>query len=68
MFELVIEGIDGLFIELIEIECKGISYIYDMMKFLIEKNLDVDYYFIIGVDMVEYLFKWYCIDEFVKMV
>ncbi|MCC9970157.1 nicotinate-nucleotide adenylyltransferase, partial [Streptococcus agalactiae] len=28
----------------------------------------VDYYFIIGADMVEYLPKWHRIDELVKMV
>ncbi|HFU0730164.1 TPA: nicotinate-nucleotide adenylyltransferase [Streptococcus agalactiae] len=68
MLELAIEGIDGLSIEPIEIERKGISYTYDTMKLLIEKNPDVDYYFIIGADMVEYLPKWHRIDELVKMV
>ena len=38
------------------------------MKLLIEKNPDVDYYFIIGADMVDYLPKWYKIDELIKMV
>lgn len=37
MLELAIEGIDGLSIEPIEIERKGISYTYDTMKLLIEK-------------------------------
>ena len=55
-------------IETIELERKGISYTYDTMKLLIEKNPDVDYYFIIGADMVDYLPKWYKIDELIKMV
>ena len=38
------------------------------MKLLTEKNPDTDYYFIIGADMVDYLPKWYRIDELVEMV
>lgn len=68
MLELAIEGIDGLVIETIELERKGISYTYDTMKILTEKNPDTDYYFIIGTDMVDYLPKWYRIDELVDMV
>lgn len=68
MLELAIEGIDGLVIETIELERKGISYTYDTMKILTEKNPDMDYYFIIGADMVDYLPKWYRIDELVDMV
>lgn len=68
MLELAIDGVEGLGIETIELERKGISYTYDTMKLLTEKNPDVDYYFIIGADMVDYLPKWYKIDELVKMV
>ena len=68
MLELAIDGIEGLAIETIELERKGISYTYDTMKLLTEKNPDTDYYFIIGADMVEYLPKWYRIDELVDMV
>ena len=38
------------------------------MKILTEKNPDTDYYFIIGADMVDYLPKWYRIDELVDLV
>lgn len=68
MLELAIEGVEGLGIETIELERKGISYTYDTMKLLTEKNPDVDYYFIIGADMVDYLPKWYRIDDLIKMV
>ena len=68
MLELAIEGIDGLGIETIELERKGVSYTYETMKLLTEKNTDVDYYFIIGADMVDYLPKWHKIDELIKMV
>ena len=68
MLELAIEGIEGLAIETIELERKGISYTYDTMKILTEQYPDTDYYFIIGADMVDYLPKWYRIDELVDMV
>ena len=68
MLQLAIEGIEGLDIETIELERKGISYTYDTMKLLTEKNPDVDYYFIIGADMVDYLPKWHKIDELMQLV
>lgn len=68
MLELAIKGYEGLSIETIEIERKGISYTFDTMTLLKEKNPDVDYYFIIGADMVDYLPKWHRIDELVEMV
>ena len=68
MLELAIDRIEGLAIETIELERKGISYTYDTMKLLTEKNPDTDYYFIIGADMVDYLPKWYRIDELIDMV
>ena len=68
MLELAIDGIEGLEIETIELERKGISYTYDTMKLLNERDPDTDYYFIIGADMVDYLPKWYRIDELVEMV
>lgn len=68
MLELAIKGIEGLAIETIELKRKGVSYTYDTMKDLIEQNPDVDYYFIIGADMVDYLPKWHKIDELIQMV
>ncbi|CAI3364198.1 nicotinate-nucleotide adenylyltransferase [Enterococcus cecorum] len=55
-------------IEQAELQRRGKSYTYDTMKALIAQNPDTDYYFIIGGDMVEYLPKWYKIDELVEMV
>ena len=68
MLKMAMAGINGLGIETIELERRGISYTYDTMKLLIKKNPDTDYFFIIGADMVEYLPKWYKIDELVQMV
>ena len=68
MLELAIDGIEGLEIEMIELERKGISYTYDTMILLNERDPDTDYYFIIGADMVDYLPKWHRIDELVEIV
>lgn len=68
MLGLALEDYPDLGIEMIEIERGGISYSYDTMKLLKEKNPTTKYYFIIGQDMVEYLPKWYKIDELMEMV
>lgn len=68
MLKMAIAGMEGLGIETIELERRGISYTYDTMKLLKEKNPDTDYYFIIGADMVDYLPKWHRIDELVQLV
>ncbi|HEL1150041.1 TPA: nicotinate-nucleotide adenylyltransferase [Streptococcus equi subsp. zooepidemicus] len=68
MLELAIQETEGLAIEEIELTRQGVSYTYDTMKLLIEQNPDVDYYFIIGADMVDYLSKWHRIDELIHMV
>lgn len=68
MLQLAIGHVPNLGIETIELERKGVSYTYDTMKLLTEANPDVDYYFIIGADMVDYLPKWHRIDELVHLV
>lgn len=55
-------------VETIEIERGGKSYTYDTMVELTEQNPDTEYYFIIGTDMVNYLPKWYKIDELQQLV
>ncbi|MDZ5591015.1 nicotinate-nucleotide adenylyltransferase [Enterococcus cecorum] len=68
MLKLAIADNSLFDIEQAELQRKGKSYTYDTMKALIAQNPDTDYYFIIGGDMVEYLPKWYKIDELVEMV
>lgn len=68
MLKLAVEDNPNLGIELAEINRKGKSYTYDTMKKLVEANPDTDYYFIVGGDMIEYLPKWYKIDELMKMI
>lgn len=55
-------------LELCEIERGGVSYSFDTLTYLKQQHPDTDYYFIIGADMVNYLPKWYRIDDLVKMV
>lgn len=55
-------------VEKIELERSGPSYTYDTMELLHQKNDGTEFYFIIGADMVEYLPKWYKIDDLLKLV
>lgn len=44
------------------------SYTYDTVRLLKVRHPEVDFYFIIGGDMANYLPKWHRIDELVQMV
>ena len=68
MVELATEDNDYFNVEKAEIERGGKSYTYDTIVKLKEENPDTEYYFIIGGDMVEYLPKWYKIDELAQLV
>jgi len=68
MLTRAIHGQPCFKIEMIELEREGPSYTYDTMVLLTNKEKDVEFYFIIGADMIEYLSKWYKIDELIKMV
>ncbi|MGX4686600.1 nicotinate-nucleotide adenylyltransferase [Vagococcus sp. JNUCC 83] len=68
MLELSVESSSYLKVELAEVYRQGKSYTYDTMESLIAKNPNTDYYFVIGGDMVDYLPKWYKIDELVNMI
>ncbi|MGM9987675.1 MAG: nicotinate-nucleotide adenylyltransferase [Bacillaceae bacterium] len=68
MVEAAIEGEPSFSICTIELEREGITYTYDTMKELVKRYPDDAFYFIIGGDMVEYLPKWYRIDELIKLV
>lgn len=68
MLKLATEGISFFKVETIELERLGPSYSYDTMKQLIDRYPTVQFHFIIGGDMIEYLPKWYKIEELLKMV
>lgn len=68
MLKLAIESNPSFKLQLIEMERQGPSYTYDTMKLLRGKYPEVQFYFIIGADMVEYLPKWHKIDELLGIV
>ena len=68
MVELAIQDNSNFDIELYEVESGGKNYTYDTMKALIELYPAVDFYFIIGGDMVSDLPNWYKIEELVQLV
>ncbi|KIY22074.1 nicotinate-nucleotide adenylyltransferase [Mesobacillus subterraneus] len=68
MIELAIADNHKFRLETKELDRSGPSYTYETMKILKDNNKDIDFYFIIGGDMVEYLPKWRKIDELLKMV
>ncbi|WP_271001352.1 nicotinate-nucleotide adenylyltransferase [Listeria seeligeri] len=68
MLQLMIANNDCFEVDVRELERSGKSYTYDTMRDMISEQPDTDFYFIIGGDMVEYLPKWYHIDDLVNMV
>lgn len=68
MLEKTIQENSDFELDLTEIKRGGKSYTFDTIKELREKQSDVDYYFIIGADMVEDLPTWHKIDELVQIV
>jgi nicotinate-nucleotide adenylyltransferase len=55
-------------LQTIELEREGPSYTYDTILLLKENHPAIDFHFIIGADMVEYLPKWHKIEDLVKLV
>ncbi|WP_208421940.1 nicotinate-nucleotide adenylyltransferase [Latilactobacillus fragifolii] len=55
-------------LDLMEIERGGVSYTYDTIVALKQQHPEIDYYFIIGGDMVDYLSTWHRIDDLVQLV
>lgn len=68
MLALAIQDNNDFEIERIELTGKGKSYTYNTMSILTALYPDTVFYFIIGADMVEYLPKWYKIDELMQLV
>ncbi|CAI2668244.1 nicotinate-nucleotide adenylyltransferase [Lactobacillus kunkeei] len=67
MVNLAINDNDKFDIEMLEIINRGKSYTYNTMVELKRRHPDYEYYFIIGGDMVEYLPKWYRVDDLFKL-
>ncbi|MCM3064869.1 nicotinate-nucleotide adenylyltransferase [Priestia flexa] len=68
MLSLATDGYSKFRVQSIEFERNDISYTFDTMCILKETYPDNQFYFIIGADMVEYLPKWYNIEELQKLV
>lgn len=68
MLELAIQGNSQFKIQKIELERKGPSYTVDTMEMIKSQYKDDQFFFIIGADMIEYLPKWYKVDELVALV
>lgn len=68
MVQLLIKPYKEFTVETIELERGGVSYTYDTMVALREREPDVKFYFIIGGDMIDTLHTWHHIDELVKIV
>ena len=68
MLQLAIADQPNFHLETIEFGRKEKSYTYDTMVLLKEKEPDKEFYFIIGGDMIDYLPKWYKVDELFKFV
>lgn len=68
MLELAIMDNPNFSVETVELDRSGPSYTYETMKILKDMYKDIDFYFIIGGDMVEYLPKWREIDQLLEMV
>jgi nicotinate-nucleotide adenylyltransferase len=68
MIQLAISDHPNFKLETIELEREGPSYTYDTIKILKKRHPNAEFFFIIGGDMVEYLPKWYKIDDLLTMV
>lgn len=68
MLKLAINGKPYFKIEPIELERQGMSYTYDTMLLLKERDKDNEFFFIIGADMVDFLPNWHRIDDLIKLV
>lgn len=68
MTRLAISGHPHFLLEDVEIESGGVSYSFDTLTKLTEREPDAEFFFIIGGDMVQGLSSWYRIDDLVKLI
>ncbi|GAB2020968.1 nicotinate-nucleotide adenylyltransferase [Pseudolactococcus yaeyamensis] len=68
MLWLALQDCPQLTLNLSEIERGGKSYTYDTLSKLTVEHPENEYFFIIGGDMVDYLEKWYRIDDLLNLV
>jgi nicotinate-nucleotide adenylyltransferase len=68
MVELAAHSNSNFKVNTIELEREGNSYTFDTITSLKNNYPSVDFYFIIGADMVEYLPHWHKIDELIRLI
>ena len=68
MTELAIEGFLQFRIEDFEISTGGVSYTFNTISQLLEREPQTEFYFIIGGDSIEDLNSWHRIHELAEMV
>lgn len=68
MLENAISGHPSFFVEDIEIEREGTSFTLDTVKLLKNREPEVEFYFIIGADMIAYLPNWHGVDELMTLI
>ncbi|WP_342472704.1 nicotinate-nucleotide adenylyltransferase [Metasolibacillus sp. FSL H7-0170] len=68
MLQLAISDVPYFKVEKSELESGGISYTYNTMHLLQEREPNTRFYFIIGGDMIDSLHTWYHIEELVTFV
>lgn len=68
MTELAIEGFPQFRIEDFEISTGGVSYTFNTISQLLEREPQTEFYFIIGGDSIEDLNSWHRIHELAEMV
>ncbi|MFS0751375.1 nicotinate-nucleotide adenylyltransferase [Oceanobacillus sp. 1P07AA] len=68
MLQLVIRSHPSFKLNKIELQREGKSYTYDTIRELKKTFPSIEFYFIIGGDMVEFLPKWYRINELLDIV
>lgn len=68
LLDLAIHTNPNFEMELYEVEKGGKNYTYNTMKALVDLYPAVDFYFIIGADMIEDLPTWHEIDKLVELV
>ncbi|MBY7143321.1 nicotinate-nucleotide adenylyltransferase [Virgibacillus sp. NKC19-3] len=68
MVKKAMKGNSSFRLNTIEVERLGKSYTFDTMKALRQAYPTIDFYFIIGADMVEFLPHWDRIDKLMNLV
>ncbi|MCZ8518668.1 MULTISPECIES: nicotinate-nucleotide adenylyltransferase [Paenibacillus] len=68
MVRLAVEGHPRFRVSDVELRMGGISYSIDTVSMLREEHPGYAFHYIIGADMVQYLPKWYRIEELIGLV